>query len=201
MRRFCRAGLAAAAVVLGTWTQAYAQGTSRINFAAFAPRLSDIAAGNIAAPDHAAAYQRQMNQVTASQAATESVFPNPDKALDFSYSVGGAWAYVPIGRYPITNEDGLSLDGNYGVMYTVRLHLDNPTARKTDVRVIFEPRAGEARAVFLINGALTETPATFPPAEVRVMTVPLAAHQRKTVTLVTMPAAGGSYPAALIVHN
>jgi hypothetical protein len=144
---------------------------------------------------------RPATAFTASQAATESVFPNPDKALDFSYSVGGAWAYVPIGRYPITNGDGLSLDGNYGVMYTVRLHLENPTARKTDVRVIFEPRAGEARAVFLINGALTETPATFPPAEVRVMTVPLAPRQKKTVTLVTMPAAGGSYPAALIVHN
>jgi hypothetical protein len=70
MRSFRRAGLAAAAVVLGTWTQAHAQGASRINFAAFAPRLSDIAAGNIAGPDHAAAYQRQMNQVTASQAAT-----------------------------------------------------------------------------------------------------------------------------------
>ena len=69
MRRFCRAGLAAAAVILGTW-QAHAQGASKINFAAFAPRLSDIAAGNIAGPDHAAAYQSQMNQVAASQAAT-----------------------------------------------------------------------------------------------------------------------------------
>jgi len=56
-------------VILGTW-QAHAQGASKINFAAFAPRLSDIAAGNVAGPDHAAAYQSQMNQVAASQAAT-----------------------------------------------------------------------------------------------------------------------------------
>lgn len=138
---------------------------------------------------------------TASKAANQTVFPDPDKTLDYSYTVGGAWAYVPIGRFPIKNGDGLALDGNYGVMYTVRLHLANPTPKATDVRVLFEPRAGEARAVFLINGSLSETPATFPPAEVRVMTIPLAAHQKKSVTLVTMPAAGGSYPAALIVHN
>lgn len=138
---------------------------------------------------------------TASKAANQTVFPDPDKTLDFSYTVGGQWTYVPIGRFAIKNEDGVALDGNYGVMYTVRLHLDNPTAKKTDVRVLFEPRAGEARAVFLIDGSLTETPATFPPAEVRVMTIPLAPRQKKTVTLVTMPAAGGSYPAALIVHN
>jgi len=133
--------------------------------------------------------------------ATPTVFPDPDKTLEFSYTVGGPWAYVPIGRYPIKNGQGVALDGNYGVMYTVRLHLENPTPKKADVRVIFEPRAGEARAVFLINGELKETPSTFPPAEVRVMTVSLAPRQKKDVTLVTIPAAGGSYPAALIVRN
>jgi hypothetical protein len=144
---------------------------------------------------------RPTTAFTASNPATDTVFPTPDKTLDFSYTVGGQWAYVPIGRYPVKNGEGVALDGNYGVVYTVRLHLENPTAKKADVRVIFEPRAGEARAVFLINGALTETPSTFPPAEVRIMTVPLAPRQKKTVTLVTMPAAGGSYPAALIVRN
>ena len=70
MRCFRRAGLAAAALILGPWTQAHAQADSRINFAAFAPRLADIAAGNTAGPDVASAYEKQMNRARASQATT-----------------------------------------------------------------------------------------------------------------------------------
>jgi hypothetical protein len=70
MRTFHRAGLAAAAMILGAWTQAHAQAAPSINFASFAPRLSDIAAGNTAGPDSAAAHQSQANQIRASQAAT-----------------------------------------------------------------------------------------------------------------------------------
>jgi len=70
MGTFRRAGLAAAALIVGAWSQAHAQADSRFNFAAFAPRLTDIAAGNTAGPDVASAYEKQVNQARASQAAT-----------------------------------------------------------------------------------------------------------------------------------
>ncbi|MBM6579051.1 hypothetical protein ILT44_02555 [Microvirga sp. BT689] len=46
------------------------RGAHAINFAAFAPRLSAIAAGQTNKPDTAGAYDRQMGQAMASQAAT-----------------------------------------------------------------------------------------------------------------------------------
>lgn len=138
---------------------------------------------------------------SASTALSETVFPAPDKSIDVSYTVGGQWTYVPIGRFPVSNANGVRLDGNYGVLYTMRVRLVNPTPKPATVRVVFEPRAGRAQAVFVIDGELTETPSIYPPAEERVMTVTLAPHETRTVSLVTMPAAGGSYPAALIVRN
>src|SRR5690606_35432300 len=102
---------------------------------------------------------------------------------------------------PVENGSGKPLSGNYGVLYTMRLHLNNPTAREATTRVLFEPRAGRAQAVFVIDGTFTETPSVYPPSEERVMTVRLRPHEKRTVTVVTMPAAGGSYPAALIVRN
>jgi hypothetical protein len=130
-----------------------------------------------------------------------TAFEDPDKTVDASYTVNGPWTYVPIGKEGISNAGGVRLDGNYGVLYTVRLKLNNPTDARKTVRVLFEPRAGEARAALLINGALTETDSTFPPAEVRVASISLAPKQSRMVTVVTMPAAGGSYPAALIVRG
>lgn len=135
------------------------------------------------------------------EAFSDTVFPTPDKTLEATYTVGGQWAYVPIGRFPISNESGVRLDGNYGVLYTMRLKLINPTAKQATVRVVFEPRAGRAQAAFVIDGVLTETPSIYPPAEERVMTVVLAPHETRNVSMVTMPAAGGSYPAALIVRS
>lgn len=130
----------------------------------------------------------------------DTVFAAPDQKIDASYTVGGAWTYIPIGQIPVSNGDGLKLDGNYGVLYTVRLRLENPTGARRSVKVLFEPRAGEARAAMLVEGTLRETGRAVPPAEIPMATFSLAPHQTRTVTLVTMPAAGSSYPAALIVH-
>ncbi|HEY3413922.1 MAG TPA: hypothetical protein VGM51_12845 [Armatimonadota bacterium] len=130
----------------------------------------------------------------------DTVWMAPDLKVDAAYTVGGEWTYIPIGQQPVSNGAGLKLDGNYGVLYTVRLRLVNPTATRSSVKVFFEPRAGEARAAMLVEGSLRETGRAIPPAEVPMATFTLAPHQTRTVTLVTMPAAGGSYPAALIVH-
>lgn len=138
---------------------------------------------------------------TVSDELSDTVFPAPDKTIDATYTVGGQWTHIPIGRFPISNENGVRLDGNYGVLYTMRVKLVNPNPKPATVRMVFEPRAGRAQAVFVIDGELTETPSIYPPAEERIMTVPLKANETRTVSLVTMPAAGGSYPATLIVRN
>ena len=45
-----------------------------------------------------------------------TVFPAPDLKMDASYTVGGAWTYIVIGQKPVSNDEGLKLDGNYGVL-------------------------------------------------------------------------------------
>lgn len=132
---------------------------------------------------------------------TDAVFPSPDQSVSATYSVGGPWTYVTLGQNPVSNASGKTLDGNYGVMYTVKLRLDNPTAARRQVIVLFEARAGEARAAMIVDGAMKETDRVVPPAEARIASVSLAPHQVRTVTVVTIPAGGGSYPAALVVHG
>jgi hypothetical protein len=131
----------------------------------------------------------------------DAVFPSPDQSVNATYTVGGAWTYVTLGQVPVSNKAGKTLDGNYGVLYTVRLRLDNPTSVRRTVNVLFEARAGEARAAMIVDGTLKETRRVVPPNEARISSVSLAPHQVRTVTVVTLPAGGGSYPAALVVHG
>lgn len=132
---------------------------------------------------------------------TDSVFPSPDQIVNATYSVGGSWTYVTLGQKAVSNGSGKTLDGNYGVLYTVNLRLDNPTTIRRTVSVLFEARAGEARAAMIVDGAVRETSRVIPPEEERIASISLAPHQVRTLTVVTIPAGGGSYPAALVVHG
>jgi hypothetical protein len=130
-----------------------------------------------------------------------AVFPSPDKVVEAKYTVGGPWTHIPIGRYPVSNGDGARLAGNYGVFYDVRLQLENPRPAPAKVRILFEPLAGAAQGAFLIDGEMVKTRRSYPPMELPLKTVILAPNETRTVRIVTMPAAGGSYPAGLIVNG
>ncbi len=117
------------------------------------------------------------------------------------YKVGGPWTFVHLGRTPGANEHGRQLLGNYGVLYWLRFVLNNPTAAATDVELDVEGGAGAARACFLLDGKLVETPLLNPSRDFVAYKWHVEAGKSREVIITTMPQSGSNYPVTLILRT
>lgn len=133
---------------------------------------------------------------------SDHVYPNPAKKLEASYVVGERWAFISIGRHAIAdNAAQKKLYGNYGVTYNINVKVKNPTDRPKKVNVLFEPSAGLASGVFIIDGELVSAKYAKPPAEIPLASYQLKPGESRNVKIVTVPVAGSNYPATLVVRS
>lgn len=133
--------------------------------------------------------------------AVEHVYPRPFMELAARYEVGGRFAFIRLGQAPITNaSETRQLDGNFGVIYTVDLALENRTSKPAKVEVVFETSAGYSAAVFWIDGKFVATPVLQEKDEFNLRTETLSPGQSKRIRLRTMPLSGSSYPATITVR-
>jgi hypothetical protein len=129
------------------------------------------------------------------------VYPTTRKRITETYTVGGRWAFIPFGRDPVKTKDHTHpLDGDYGVIYDMTLNLENPTEQQNSADVVFDPAAGVARGVFIVDGKLIETSHLQPPQEFVLGSYPLAPGEKRQVHILTMPLAGSNYPARFAVR-
>jgi hypothetical protein len=128
-------------------------------------------------------------------------FPEPRKEIAETYTVGGEWTRVFVGRDPIagTNE-GERLPGNYGVLYRIKFTLVNPTAQYQRVDLVFASGTESARGVLLVDGQRIESGLLVAHAEQRVATFRLLPRQTRDVLIEAMPQAASSYPVTLTVR-
>jgi hypothetical protein len=129
------------------------------------------------------------------------IYPNPFKQEDVEYQVGGRYGFVRIGQKPIANtSQDKALEGNFGVVYTIRANMINSTNAPADVEVVFEASAGYAAALFVVNGQLKKTQPLPPKGETQLAVVHLDPGASKWMTLMTIPHSGGSYPATVTIR-
>jgi hypothetical protein len=129
------------------------------------------------------------------------VYPVTRKRFNETYSVGGRWSFIPFGREPIlTHDSSHPLDGNYGVVYDLTLNLENTTDQRNDAEIVFDPAAGVAQGVFIVDGKMVQTGHLRPPQEFVLGDYPLAPGERRKVHILTMPLAGSNYPARFTVR-
>jgi len=133
--------------------------------------------------------------------ATHHIYPVPYKTEDVAYQVGGRYGFVRIGQKPISNasQDG-ALEGNFGVVYTIKAKMTNPTNAPADVEVIFEASAGYAGALFVVDGQVKRTFPLAPKTTSQLALVHLDPGASKSLTLMTIPHSGGSYPATVTIR-
>jgi hypothetical protein len=128
-------------------------------------------------------------------------FPEAERQIETSYRVGGRWAFISIGRDPVT---GLNPDqhllGNYGVFYDIRLTADNPGQDDVDLELLLTAPAGVARGIFYINGQEIESPLIRPGEDATLYTTPLPAGRSRTLRIRTMPVSGSFYPVVLVAR-
>jgi len=137
----------------------------------------------------------------ASTSFSDHVYPSPIKRLGARYVVGEHWAFIGMGKQPIKGMIGdQQLFGNYGVIYEVNVEIENPTANRQRVSVLFEPLAGIASAVFFIDGKFVEKKAVSPPEEFPLARYDLKPMEKRVVSILTLPLSGSAYPANILVR-
>lgn len=132
---------------------------------------------------------------------SNQVFPVPAKQLSAKYIVGGPWAFIRIGKYAIPDQTtSLRLDGNYGVVYNIKIRVENPAGEAHLARVLFEPTAGPASGLFVLDGKIIGVKIINPPNEFEITDVRIAPGESKEISIVTIPLSGSAYPATIVVR-
>lgn len=105
----------------------------------------------------------------------------------------------------ISNSVEGPLKGNYGVLYTYKMTLANPTNQFKKVSLFFSPVAGASRGTFLINNELYDTVSTitnelYPEPEL-IKEMVIMPGDTRHITLHTIPEAGSHYPVHLVLQS
>jgi len=66
---------------------------------------------------------------------------------------------------------------------------------------LFDPSAGLASGVFIIDGKFVVTKHVQPPSEVPLASYQIKPGETRDVRILTVPLAGSSYPATLVVRS
>lgn len=132
---------------------------------------------------------------------TDHVYPEPFKSVEMSYQVGGRHGFARVGQQPIPNSNGKRhLDGNFGVVYTIKADIENRTTRSANVEVVFEASAGYSGALFAVEGRVYRTPLIKAKQQARILKMNLAPGTNKKLTMRTIPLSGSSYPITLSIR-
>jgi hypothetical protein len=169
--------------------------------APFEPDKQWAAAINSCAPWRYVGASKITYYDTAPTVTSNHIYPDPFKEENVDYQVGGRYGFVRIGQKPISNSSQDSaLEGNFGVVYTIKATMTNPTNQASDIEVVFEASAGYAGALFVVNGDVKRTFPLPPKAETQLALIHLEPGASKSLTLITIPHSGGSYPATLTIR-
>jgi hypothetical protein len=128
-------------------------------------------------------------------------FPEAERNIEATYTVGQRWAFISIGRGPAV---GLIPDqrllGNYGMLYNIRLTADNPSRDDVDLEFLLTAPSGVARGVFYIDGEEVESPLIRPGEDACLHRTLLPAGRSRTFRIITVPESGSFYPVVLVAR-
>lgn len=165
--------------------------TTYLRVNALVPGMEDVAEGDIVPASNMLVMKL-----------SDDIYPSPVRDLEADYRVGDRWAFISLGKHAI-NDSTLQkkLYGNYGVTYNINVKVENPTANTKKVSIVFDPTAGIASGVFIIDGKFCLKKHAQPPSEYTLTTYRLKPGEIRNVRIVTVPLAGSNYPATLVVRS
>lgn len=127
------------------------------------------------------------------------VYRLPEFHFARRWSTTDPYLELPIGQIPVPNTiEGEALSGDYGVLQSFVITVQNPQPTPQAIAIYENPRGGGATGTYIIDGVLVQShrvPA-FSRYKIRQYVVPAKGFVR--VTIVTMPEGGSSYPLNLI---
>lgn len=133
-------------------------------------------------------------------------FASGYQLIHHEYIVGEPMNEQSIGDEPFLLDpiNGISLKGNYGVIYDIAATIINPYNAYKTVELLVSPSAGITRGVFLINDGDYELPLLNPNKSkeaYELYEIHLLPKQEITMRIITMPQAGSYYPIRLVFRS
>lgn len=122
---------------------------------------------------------------------------------EFHYSrlwnVNDAYLELPIGQNPLQNAlKGQALAGDYGVLQSFVIKVQNPTSSPQAIAIYENPRGGRATGTYLVDGVLIQSHQVPPFSRYKIRQYVVPARGFVRVTIQTIPDSGSSYPLRLV---
>ncbi len=127
------------------------------------------------------------------------IYTVPEFHFATQWNINDAYLELPIGQLPLPNSlAGEALSGDYGVLESFVVNVQNPLSTPASIAIYETPRGGGATGSYLIDGVLVQShqAKAFTRYKIRQYVIPAKGFVR--VTIVTMPEAGSSYPLNLV---
>lgn len=127
------------------------------------------------------------------------IYPIAEFHSATQWQADGDYLELPIGQLPLPNDlKGQALAGDYGVLQSFVVNVENPMGSPEAIAIYENPRGGRATATYVIDGVLLQSHQVPPFSRYKVRQYVVPAHGFVRVTIVTMPEAGSSLPMRLI---
>lgn len=127
------------------------------------------------------------------------IYPIPEFHYSTLWNTTDQYLELQIGHIPLPNlMEGQTLSGDYGVLQSFVIKVQNPTKQPQSIAIYENPRGGRATGTYLIDGVLIQSHQVppFSRYKLRQYTIPALGFVR--VTIETIPDSGSSYPLRLI---
>jgi hypothetical protein len=127
------------------------------------------------------------------------IYPIAEFHFAARWNVNDEYLELPIGELPLPNHlRGQALSGDYGVLQSFIVDVENPTRTPQSIAIYENPRGGRATGTYLIDGVLVQSHQVPPYSRYKVRQYVVPAHGFVRITIVTMPEAGSSLPLRLV---
>lgn len=127
------------------------------------------------------------------------IYPIAEFHFATQWRVNDDYLELPIGQLPLPNFlQGQALSGDYGVLQSFVVNLENPLSTPQAIAIYENPRGGRSTGTYLIDGVLVQSHQVPPYSRYKVRQYVVPAHGFVRVAIVTMPEAGSSLPLRLV---
>jgi hypothetical protein len=127
------------------------------------------------------------------------IYEIPEFHYSALWNVNDAYLELPIGQIPLPNLiKGEALSGDYGVLQSFVIKVQNPTGQPQPIAIYENPRGGRATGTYLIDGVLIQSHQVPPFSRYKVRQYVVPARGFVRVTIATIPDSGSSYPLRLV---
>lgn len=127
------------------------------------------------------------------------IYSIPEFHYSALWNVDDPFLELPIGQVPLPNNlQGQALAGDYGVLQTFVIKVQNPTSTPQAIAIYENPRGGRATGTYLIDGVLIQSHQVPPFSRYKLRQYVVPARGFVRVTIATIPDSGSSYPLRLV---